>query len=165
MQVFWSWLVFNSIFALAYLFKLPRRLGLSLELQIVAFSVLYALVYALFGAPNAVLMWLLALLTTVTIATAHIVVRTCERSAVRPLLIGGMSVAAIGLTLALPTTASQTAEWFAVGLLVCAVAFAGMFRPQSENPSVTGGDSDQEALAKSHVERFRGSYRTDDLGF
>lgn len=100
---FWAWLVFTSIFGLAYWLGLPKRLGASLELQIVVFASLYATLYTLFNAPNAALMWILVAVTVFALTAAHMVVRNCERAVARQPLIGGPALAAVGLTLVLPT--------------------------------------------------------------
>lgn len=146
---FWAWLVFTSIFGLAYWLKLPKRLGASLELQIVVFASLYALLYTLFNAPNAALMWILVAVTVFTMTTAHVIVSNCERAVVRQPLIGGLALAAVGLALILPTTASLEVEWLAVGLLTFSVLYAGIVRPRNEKPGVAEDDDDHAAAVNA----------------
>ena len=146
---FWAWLVFTSIFSLAFWFGIPKRLGASLELQIVIFASVYALLYTLFNAPNAALMWVLVAVTVFALITAHMIVRNCQRAVVRQPLIGGLALAAVGLTLVLPTTASLEVEWLAVGLLTFSVLYAGIVRPRNEKPGVAEDDDDHAAAVNA----------------
>ena len=146
---FWAWLVFTSIFSLAFWFGIPKRLGASLELQIVIFASVYALLYTLFNAPNAALMWVLVAVTVFALITAHMIVGNCQRAVVRQPLIGGLALAAVGLTLVLPTTASLEVEWLPVGLLTFSVLYAGIVRPRNENPGVAEDDDDHAAAVNA----------------
>ena len=148
-QTFWSSLVFIVLFNLVYFLKLPKRFGWKIPIQVAGLAVLHGLICTLFGNPNLGLMWLLISLTLVTVAISQFIVKAFSRAAVRPLLITGLAVPAIGLAIVLPGSAAMEAEWFLVWLLLGTALYAGIFRPKIERTPIGESDSDREALVKA----------------